>query len=176
MTYDTTTFPNPPYTYNDYRITYNEKCFFYNGGFDLVCLTAGRRRVVGSPPGVGKLPPKSYPQPQMIDLVFKVCIQYVNEKEYKDEEVCEIKRYSFTKDSNTIVRTDGFDVRRKLFTITSSDFNVNTINRFLGNSDLNPSTVVSSSITKLKTYVSSSLHFNVPKKIKIKSTIIKDKK
>jgi hypothetical protein len=27
-----------PYTYDDPRLLYNEPCFFYDGGFDQVCL------------------------------------------------------------------------------------------------------------------------------------------
>ena len=39
----------PPYTYNDPRLTYNEHCFYYNGGYDEVCLIIGfdRKRRVG---------------------------------------------------------------------------------------------------------------------------------
>lgn len=33
------TLPAPPYTYNDPRLLYNEVCFFYDGGYDSVCLT-----------------------------------------------------------------------------------------------------------------------------------------
>ena len=84
-------FPPPPYSYNDFRITYNETCFFYNGGFDLKCLISIKRHPQGVAAAVGRYPYKSYPSTDMIDLIFKTCIEYVNEKEYKDEEVCEIK-------------------------------------------------------------------------------------
>jgi len=30
--------PDPPYTYDDPRLLYDEVCFFYDGGYDLVCL------------------------------------------------------------------------------------------------------------------------------------------
>lgn len=47
--------PSPPYTYNDARLTYNEHCFEYNGGYDETCLVIGynsRRRVgIGSAGG-----------------------------------------------------------------------------------------------------------------------------
>jgi len=33
------TLPAAPYTYDDPRILYDEICFFYDGGYDSVCLT-----------------------------------------------------------------------------------------------------------------------------------------
>lgn len=30
--------PLPPYLYDDSRLTYDERCFFYDGGYDSVCL------------------------------------------------------------------------------------------------------------------------------------------
>lgn len=33
--------PLPPYTYDDPRLTYDEVCFFYDGGYDSVCLSTG---------------------------------------------------------------------------------------------------------------------------------------
>lgn len=32
------TLPAPPYTYDDPRIGYDEHCFFYDGGYDSICL------------------------------------------------------------------------------------------------------------------------------------------
>lgn len=37
--------PDPPYTYDDPRLTYDEHCFFYDGGYDDVCL-AGPTAIV----------------------------------------------------------------------------------------------------------------------------------
>ena len=170
MTFSTTNFPAAPYTYDDIRITYNENCFMYNGGFELTCLIqdTARHRGVGHVP-VGKV----YPQVDVVNLIFKTCIEYVNEKQYKDEEVCEIKRYQYIKDESKVdVKASGMNVRRRLFKITSDEFNVNTISRFL-DKDNNPTSIVSSSLTKLSAYVSSSLHFNKPQKIKINAGIIK---
>lgn len=30
--------PNPPFLYDDERITYDEHCFYYDGGYDIICL------------------------------------------------------------------------------------------------------------------------------------------
>jgi len=176
MSHSNTNVPNPPYSYNDYRITYNEKCFFYNGGYDLTCLvTRDRTRGVGTAIA-GKYIDRSYPSKDMVDLIFKVCIDYVNDKEFSDEEHCEIKKYTFQKKDSLSIRTEKINVSRRILNITSDDFSVKTINKFLSSS--NPyvkdnKTTISSSMEKLKTYVSSSLHFSSPKKIKVKSAIIK---
>jgi hypothetical protein len=176
MTFTTTTYPVGPYTYDDPRITYNEKCFFYNGGFELTCLIQDTVRHHGGGQAIGKMPTgKVYPQVDVINLIFKTCIEYVNDKSYKDEEVCEIKRYQFQKDVSEIkIKTTSMNVKRRLFTITSDEFNVNTISRFL-DKDNKPTSIVSSSLSKLSTKVSSSLHFNKLQKIKINSAIIKVK-
>jgi hypothetical protein len=182
MTHTTTSYPNPPYTYNDYRITYNEKCFFYNGGFDLVCLAVKPNRGGVSGVAVGKLP-KSFPTKEMIDLVFKVCIQNVNEQGYKEEEFCEIKKYSFEKKAeDVVVKTTDLKVKRKIITISTEEFGVKPIEKILSSS--NPikvdennkiiKTNISSSFQKLKTHVSSSLYFKNPKKFKVNSSIIKN--
>lgn len=158
-------------TFDSPDVGYDEFCLFYNGSFDLKCLATNT--LVPKRGGSKPARVKSYPQVDVINLVFKTCVEYVNDKQYGDEEYCEIKRYQYTKDqSNVAVRTVGMDVRRRLLRITSDEFNVNTISRFL-DTDNNPTSVVSSSMTKLKTYVSSSLHFNKPQKIKINSGIIK---
>ena len=178
MTFTTTTYFKGPYTYDSHKISYNEKCFFYNGGFELTCLIQDTVRHHGGGQAVGKLPyAKVYPQVEVINLIFKTCIEYVNDKKYKDEELCEIKRYQYNKDESKVdVRASGMNVRRRLFKITSDEFNVNTISRFL-DKDNNPTTsIVSSSLTKLSTHVSSSLHFNKPQKIKVNSIIVKDDK
>ena len=89
------------------------------------------------------------------------------------------KKYSFEKKNDLTVKTTNMNVKRKLLKITSGEFNIKTIENFLSSSDPikneKNKTYISSSIEKLKTYVSSSLHFNNPKKIKINSSVIKDK-
>lgn len=185
MSHTNTNFPAPPYSYNDYRITYNEPCFLYNGGFDLICLTIRHPGGTGASSAVGKYPTeRSYPSEDMINFVFKVCIEYVNDKKYDQEEYCEIKRYSVPKDSNVSVKTTSLNVTKRLLSISSDEFSVRTIEKFLSASNpivkedsSNKKTVVSSSLNKLKTYVSSSLQFNKPRKIKVNSTtIFKDDK
>ena len=160
---------NPPYIFNDSRFTYDEPCLFYDGGFDLKCLVAlVPKHYGGSPPKH-----KVYPQVEFINLVFKTCVDYVNDKKYVEEDVCEIKKYEFPKKELDIqIKTSKMDVKRKLFKITSDEFNVNTISRFM-DKDNNPTSVVSSSLSKLSTRVSSSLHFNKLQKIKVSSAIIK---
>lgn len=159
---------NNTQNFDDPTVSYDEICLYYNGGWDLTCLVSlVPKHYGGSPPKH-----KVYPQVEMINLFFKTCIDYVNDKQYKDEEYCEIKRYEFVKDKSPVtVKTTSMNVKRRLFKITSDEFNVNTISRFL-DKDNNPTSVVSSSLTKLKSYVSSSLHFNKPQKIKVNSTII----
>lgn len=41
----------PPFTYNDNRLMYGEQCFYYNGGYDNICLsinTINAKRKVGN--------------------------------------------------------------------------------------------------------------------------------
>lgn len=164
MRYIYQNYPTGPYCYNDPNITYNEECFCYNGGFDLTCLIAPRRIA-----GRVSQPKKSYPAVEMVDLVFKTCIEYVNDKKLEEEEACcIIKKYSFEKKDSMDVRTKITGVKRKIMTITTSDFAVNQ-----GVSK--EPTRMSSSLTKLSPYVSSSLVFNKPKKIKISTSAIKNK-
>ena len=160
---------NFPYLYNDTRYSYDEPCLFYDGGFDLKCLVAITPKKYAG----GDLTHKVYPQVEFINLVFKTCVDYVNDKKYTEEDVCEIKKYEFPKKELDIqIKTSKMDVKRKLFKITSDEFNVNTISRFM-DKDNNPTSVVSSSLSKLSTRVSSSLHFNKLQKIKVSSAIIK---
>lgn len=45
------TTPNPPFLYDDSRITYDEHCFYYDGGYDIICLqqppTIEEKKTVG---------------------------------------------------------------------------------------------------------------------------------
>ena len=158
----------PPYIFDDPRWIFDEKCLYYDGDFDLKCLVTLVRK-----PGGGKWPDKVYPQVDIINLIFKTCVDYVNDKKYEEDDTCEIKRYQFpSKVPNITIRTTDMNVKRRLFKITSDEFNVNTISRFL-DKDNNPTSIVSSSLTKLSAYVSSSLHFNKPQKIKVNAGIIK---
>ena len=167
----TTVIPPPPYGYDSPHIIYDEPCYLYDGGYDLKCLAT----ILVRKPGGGTWPKtKIYPQVDMINLVFQTCVCYVNDKVYVDNDTCEIKKYEFPRDSAPItIKTTSMNVKRRLFTITSDEFNVNTISRFL-DKDNSPTSVVSSSLTKLSNRVSSSLYFNNPKKIKVNSVIIKD--
>lgn len=76
----------PPYYYNDPRITYDEECFLYNGGFDEVCLIDNGLLPTkkGGAGGGGVMvamrrpyvPPPA-PNP-LLDLTIKVCLVSVN--------------------------------------------------------------------------------------------------
>lgn len=46
--------PEPPYLYDDPRLTYDEHCFFYDGGYDDICLTAPTALVIKRTGGGGR--------------------------------------------------------------------------------------------------------------------------
>ena len=166
---NSTTLPPPPYGFDSDNVIYDEPCFFYDGGWNLHCLVQLVQKHGGGLQPISKV----YPQVEFINLIFKTCIDYVNDKSYIEEECCEIKKYEFPKKELDIqIKTSKMNVKRKLFKITSDEFNVNTISRFM-DKDNSPTSIVSSSMCKLSTRVSSSLHFNKLQKIKVSSAIIK---
>lgn len=75
----------PPYTYDDPRIFYDEECFFYDGGYDEICLIdnnlLGNKKIGGSG-GIGRrrpyVPPPA-PNP-LLDIKIKVCLKCVNDE------------------------------------------------------------------------------------------------
>ena len=48
--------PTPPYTYDDPRLLYDEVCFFYDGGYDQVCLTTPKITVLPYRAGLATAP------------------------------------------------------------------------------------------------------------------------
>ncbi len=173
--------PPGPYNFNDTRICYNEPCFEYNGGFDLVCLFG----VVVPPRKRGKSTTqvgRQYPEPQMVDLLFKTCITCINEDEFEEGEFCEERKYTFKKESDIQVTASELHVNIKEKTVSAKLGKVSTaedsehISASHNVVKLENKTEFSSSLRKLKTYVSSSLHLNTPRKIVIKSSSIKVKK
>jgi len=81
--------PSPPYTYDDPRLTYNEHCFYYNGGYDSVCLIIGfdRKRRVGVGGGTasgGKRRDEELPPLPWIDITVCAQLLQANEEEVED--------------------------------------------------------------------------------------------
>lgn len=87
----------PPYTYDDPRILYDQKCFFYNGGFDLVCLgidptppeppVSDFFRPQGAGDGFGYRKPVE-PEYHWIDVRIKSCLVRVNHEKYEKDSYC----------------------------------------------------------------------------------------
>lgn len=67
--------PLPPYTYDDPRLTYDEHCFFYDGGYDSACLSATTAIAVRR--GGRKKEQKPY-----INIFVQVCVCKVNGIEF----------------------------------------------------------------------------------------------
>ncbi len=88
--------PNPPYTYNDPRLLYNEVCFFYDGGYDSVCLAGALKIIGGSVPG--RREPKKPAKP-----FFNIFIEYklieVNGKKHKPRTKSKWFRYAGENDA-----------------------------------------------------------------------------
>ena len=171
--------PEAPYTWNDPRICYNEPCFAYNGGFDLVCLfgdATPARRVGGK--STSATAGRQYPEPETLSLIFKTCIDYVNDEEYNDEAYCDIKQYKFKKELDVNLKIEELTTQGKTYKLTSEVFSPKVIKKHLSSSAgklAKKKTSVSSSIKtlKLKSYVSSSLVLSRPRRINFKSSIIK---
>jgi hypothetical protein len=86
----------PPYTYDDPRIVYDQKCFFYDGGFDEICLGFEpiipeeplKRRTGSGGIGIGyrKQPRTNY---DWLDIKIKACLTKVNDKKFhENEDLC----------------------------------------------------------------------------------------
>lgn len=77
----------PPYAYDDPRIAYDEACFFYNGGFDEVCLaerTSSRRLGGGRAVASYKAPykDKTKPTKEPLDIRMRSRLKSVNDTVY----------------------------------------------------------------------------------------------
>lgn len=172
--------PEPPYTWDDPRICWDEPCFFYDGGFDLVCLfpTATTRKRRGGGGGTKTTPAKSYPTPEVLSLVFKTCIDYVNDEELDDE--CEIKKFKFKKELDIDLEIKELTLKGKSYKLVSEVFSPRIIKKHMSSSNTDittkrPTVISSQPELKLKPAVSSSLVLNKARRIKFKSSIIKKK-
>ena len=159
----------PPYTYNDPRIIYNEPCFFYNGGYDLICL-------FGTPPPAGRgvatgARVKSKPQPETISLIFKSCICRINDDvidiNKREEEYCELKKYVFKKDLDVVLKLEQITLKGKRLTFSSKLLDSKVLKKHLSGS--------SEGVSSKKTKVLGSLILNEPRKINFISSILKKK-
>jgi len=165
--------PPAPWTYNDPRLIYNERCFFYNGGWDLVCLYG---RVVPGKRKIGRsgavFTGKSYPQAETINFLFKVCLTHVNEKKFED--YCEIKKYRVPKKIDLAVRVSKLSAQTKKIQVETEEMMTRIVKKFVYGDTLETmapkETIVSSSLEKnLSPFVSSSLVLNKPKKFPTKN-------
>jgi len=68
------TLPTPPYFYDDSRLVYDEHCFFYDGGYDDVCLSAPTAVIVRR--GGRKKQSKPY-----LNVFVRCCVCKVNGEE-----------------------------------------------------------------------------------------------
>ena len=151
----------PPHTYDDPRMQYDEQCFFYDGGYDLLCLyDSGRipkkQKGKGSGGIVGGRKPKSHPQPEFIEYIFKTSIIRVNDDVLPDNEKTK-KYHILDKPNNIFFKIDDLKTKTKSISIKSEILKVKTLNPIL------------------KEHMSSSLYFCSPNKIKIHTEIITKK-
>lgn len=151
----------------------------YNGGFDLQCLFD--RNGVGRIKG-GRSTGRQYPEPEMVDLLFKTCVVCVNDEKIEPE-FCEEKKYSFKKESDITIKAsdlcvkskdDDAEVSASINEVKESKAHISASKDVIKTSKKR--TAMSSSFAKLKTEISSSIKSRGPRKIVIKSNSIKIKK
>lgn len=76
---------DPPYTYDDPRLLYNEICFYYDGGYDSVCLATPI--IVGrSTSSDGRKKKKEKLEKPFINIFIETKLLEVNGKVYKPDE------------------------------------------------------------------------------------------
>lgn len=85
------------YTYDDPRITYDEMCFFYDGGFDLLCLKEKAQKVYGR---LTKKDREKEPKEEIFNLFIRISLVEVNGEEV-DEPLSE-KIFRFTDEPDLI--------------------------------------------------------------------------
>ncbi len=84
------TLPDPPYGYDDPRITYDEHCFFYDGdGYDNVCLTRPtavvvRPKVGGSVSSNRRRQQQKEPQLPFVNVFIQIQLAMVNDVFYSE--------------------------------------------------------------------------------------------
>ena len=114
------------YTYDDISLSqvdetrtiiYDEPCFVYDGGYDLICLYGlkplPKRRILGTSGGTFSKPSekKTYPEPDIVELVFKTKI--VN------FDIETTKTYKYDKNTNVSVEVKDIKVNLKKTNIKS---------------------------------------------------------
>jgi len=75
----------PPYTYDDPRILYDEICFFYDGGYDSVCLATPTIVVGRSSSSTGKRKKEQLEKP-FINIFIETKLLEVNGEVIKPDE------------------------------------------------------------------------------------------
>ena len=83
---------SPPFTYDDPRLTYDEHCFYYDGGYDEVCLVIGfgRKRSGGrsNPPSRQTIQPfvTASSNAFWINVEVRSRVFKINQELFKEEE------------------------------------------------------------------------------------------
>jgi hypothetical protein len=96
-------FPAPPYLYDDPRISWDEPCFSYDGGFDYYCLFPEPQiprfgTGKSSTSAFKSSKRKSYPQSEVMEILFKVAATTLNnERISEDIMIVEEKKYVYNK-------------------------------------------------------------------------------
>jgi hypothetical protein len=161
--YTPETYPAPPaepFLFNDPRITYNEPCFAYNGGFDLICLFGRKTRG----PIVGGKSRHIYPNPEIMEVFFQTC--YKKRDDLDEQQACEVKKYTVNKKIDATITSDiiSIDVKKKSVEATVTKY----VNKISKGMETNVEFV-----NNLTPSVSSSLKLQIPRKIIFKTERIK---
>lgn len=70
------------YTYDDPRITYDELCFYYDGGYDLVCIKEHAVKRIYGRSAAGKK--RKEENEEVFNLFIRISLSEVNGKEIDD--------------------------------------------------------------------------------------------
>jgi hypothetical protein len=97
--------PTPPYLYDDPRLVYDEHCFFYDGGYDSVCLGAPTAVIVRA--GGSRKKAKPY-----LNVFVRCCVCKVNGEEIPCDDLAGWVRFA-GEDEPLTVFVNGVAVRMK---------------------------------------------------------------
>lgn len=140
--------PEPPYTYNDPRLTYGEHCFLWNGGYDTTCLILGfnRKKRVGGSSGPASKTIKEKILP-WIDISVSAQLIELNDEVYDGERVVQGARGELNHGTITSVASRVEQTKTGL-KITAEGNEVVSGNRFLHTNTifLNPETVATGTL------------------------------
>jgi len=101
--------PAPPYTYDDARLTYDEQCFFYDGGYDSVCLAGPATVFVPRGGGGRSNRRKNLPY---LNIFVKSRVLKINEEKYPSDDLEGWVRFSGEDEPMTIF-LNGVKVKQK---------------------------------------------------------------